>query len=81
MPSSAIRHIFYKPDQQELSVWFNPEGRRYKYFDVPSELYEGLRDAPSRGRYFNQAIRGRFDCRIADIPEKHARRRQAVRSS
>lgn len=81
MPSSVIRHIFYKPEQQELSIWFGPEGRRYTYSGVPPALYQGLRDAPSRGRYFNQAIRGRFECRLADVSEKLARRWQAIRSS
>ena len=81
MPSSAIRHIFYKPEQQELSIWFGPEGRRYKYSGVPPEIYAALRDAPSRGQFFNQAIRGRFQSQLAGVPEKVARRWQAIRSS
>ena len=48
--STAIRHIHYKPADQELSIWFGPEGRRYKYFGVPEHIYEALRDAASRGR-------------------------------
>ena len=28
--SAAIRHIHYKPESEELSIWFGPEGRRYK---------------------------------------------------
>ncbi len=59
--SAAIRHIHYKPADEELSIWFGPEGRRYKFFDVPEFIFEGLRDAESRGRFFNQAIRGRFE--------------------
>lgn len=59
--SAAIRHIHYKPESEELSIWFGPEGRRYKYFDVPEFLYVALRDAESRGRFFNQAIRGKFE--------------------
>ena len=38
----------------------------YRYFEVPSAVYEALSVAPSKGRYFNQAIRGRF--RHARIP-------------
>jgi hypothetical protein len=59
--SAAIRHIHYKPAEEELSIWFGPDGRRYKFYDVPEFLYEGLRDAESRGRFFNQSIRGRFE--------------------
>lgn len=72
--SAAIRHIHYKPADEELSIWFGPEGRRYKYFGVPEFIYEALRDAESRGRFFNQAIRGRFECRYVDPAEKRHRR-------
>jgi hypothetical protein len=79
--SSAIRHIHYKPDLEELSVWFGPEGRRYKYFGVPEFVYEAFRDAPSRGQFFNQSIKGRFECRLADPSSKRNRRWQAIRSA
>jgi hypothetical protein len=32
----------------------------YRYLGVPGALYEGLLAAPSKGRYFNKAIRGHF---------------------
>ena len=80
MPS-AIRHIHYKPDTEELSIWFGPEGRRYKYFAVPGPIYEALRDAPSRTGYFNQAIRGRYACQLASPSEKLNHRWQATRSA
>jgi hypothetical protein len=32
----------------------------YRYFGVPARVYEALWAAPSKGRYFNLAIRGRF---------------------
>ena len=32
----------------------------YRYFGVPSSVYEALVAAPSKGRYFNGAIRGSF---------------------
>jgi hypothetical protein len=35
----------------------------YQYFGVPREVHEALLDAPSKGRYFNWAIRGRFPYR------------------
>ena len=68
--SAAIRHIHYKPASEELSIWFAPEGRRYKYFNVPEFLYEALRDAESRGRFFNHSIRGRFECELVEPPKQ-----------
>ena len=76
--SSAIRHIHYKPADAELSIWFGPQGRRYKYFDVPEFIYQALRDADSRGRFFNQSIRGRFESQRVDPAD---RRRQRLRSA
>ena len=32
----------------------------YLYFDVPPTVFQALLCAPSKGRYFNQTIRGRF---------------------
>jgi KTSC domain len=36
----------------------------YQYFSVPAAVYQSLLAAPSKGRYFNQAIRGRFPYRL-----------------
>lgn len=74
--STAIRHLFYRPESAELSIWFAPEGRRYKYFDVPQSAYEALRDAPSRGQYFNRAIKGHYRCtKIEEDSSRNRRRR------
>ena len=77
--SAAIRHIFYKPEIEELSIWFGPERRRYKYSGVPAFIYEALRDAESRGRYFNQSIRGRYECHLASPSERLNQRWEANR--
>ena len=79
--SSAIRNIHYKPELGELSVWFGPEGRRYKYFDVPAGVYDAFAAAPSRGRFFNSEIRGRYPSTLVDPSEKRVRRWQAIRSA
>ena len=40
----------------------------YQYFRVPAEVHQSLLAAPSKGRYFNQAIRGHFRyCLISDF--------------
>ena len=47
----------------------------YQYFSVPAAVYQSLLAAPSKGRYFNQAIRGRFSYRL--IPDFEAAARRA----
>ena len=79
--SAAIRHIHDKPEIEELSIRFGPESRRYKYSGVPASTDQGLRDAEFRVRYFNQSIRGRYECRLDDASEQRNRRWQAVRSA
>ena len=32
----------------------------YQYFGVPPAVHQALLSAPSKGRYFNHAIRGKF---------------------
>jgi KTSC domain len=36
----------------------------YQYSNVPAAVYQSLLGAASKGRYFNQAIRGRFPYRL-----------------
>jgi len=60
MPSTAIRRYSYDRQSRQLTLWFKPRGRQYVYFDVPEAIYERLRTASSRGRFFNAAIRDRF---------------------
>ena len=47
----------------------------YQYFSVPAAVHQSLLAAPSKGRYFNQAIRGRFPYRL--IPDLEADPRRA----
>ena len=40
----------------------------YQYFRVPAAVHQSLLHASSKGRYFNQSIRGRFPYRrISDL--------------
>ena len=48
----------------------------YQYFSVPAAVHQSLLAAPSKGRYFNQAIRGRFPYRL--IPDFEATPRRAA---
>ncbi|MBV8685072.1 MAG: KTSC domain-containing protein [Alphaproteobacteria bacterium] len=62
LSSSAIERILYDEEARALSIWFRETGR-YIYSDVPKAIYEGLRKAPSAGRYFNDRIKRRYPCR------------------
>jgi hypothetical protein len=57
VPSSAIRFIGY--DGYTLAVVFRNTGR-YDHPGVPYEVYAGLMQASSKGRYYNRFIRGRY---------------------
>ena len=59
--SSMIERICYDDDSAQLDICFRGGGR-YFYFDVPEAIYDGLKAAPSAGRYFNERVRGRFRC-------------------
>lgn len=39
----------------------------YQYFSVPAMVHEALLGAPSKGRFFNHAIRGRFAYRLISV--------------
>ena len=59
MPSSVIRAYHYDPVERHLDVVF-VSGRRYRYHDVPDELYGQMRRAFSKGEFFNAHIRDQF---------------------
>ena len=59
MPSSVIRHWDYDAAAHRLDILF-VSGKRYAYHDVPARVAEGMREALSKGRYFNRRIRDHF---------------------
>ena len=65
--STALLTFGYDEARELLQLEFC--GRAiYHYFGVPTTVDEALLDAPSKGHYFNQAIRGRFPfCLICDL--------------
>ena len=62
LSSSAIERVAYDEEEHALSIWFRETGR-YIYSEVPRPVYEGLKKAPSPGRYFNECIKRRYPCR------------------
>ena len=59
MPSTVISRFVYVPETGELTIEF-VTGRRYRYFDVPSETIDQFRAAFSKGAYFNRHIRDEY---------------------
>jgi len=55
--SSNIASIGYDPVTSTLEIEFH-SGARYQYFAVPQEIYDGLMNAPSKGAFFHQFIKG-----------------------
>ncbi|PSK91524.1 KTSC domain-containing protein [Taibaiella chishuiensis] len=60
MPSSVIQRFTYDRDTRILTLLF-VSGRYYNYLDVPGWIYEGLKQAQSKGRYFNRYIRNQYE--------------------
>lgn len=61
MDSTLIRGARYWPDTRALELCF-ASGRRYLYLGVPAAIAEGFQQARSKGAFFNQHVRGRYDC-------------------
>jgi len=57
--SSNISSIGYDEDSSTLEIEFH-SGAVYQYFDVPLHVFQGLRDANSKGQYLAQHIKGYF---------------------
>ena len=58
--SSNIEAIGYDDDAQELHVRFLG-GETYVYSGVPSQVFDALMDAPSKGSYLNREVKGVYD--------------------
>lgn len=54
--SSNLKWIGYDESKKELYIGFR-NNTEYKYFDVPKDIFEGLLNAGSKGRYFWVKIR------------------------
>jgi hypothetical protein len=68
--SSTLATIAYERNRELLQLEFS-SGALYRYFGVPPAVHEALLCAPSKGSYFNHAIRGRFPySRIFNGPQQ-----------
>lgn len=70
--SSVFAAAAYTADDKTLYLRFR-SSELYRYFDVPSELYDDFLAAESHGQFFAQNIRNRFACEhITRIPKSSA---------
>ena len=66
--STTLSTVAYDGIRNLLQLEFRSRAV-YRYFGVPAAVHEALLGAPSKGSYFNQAIRGRFPyVRVAGLP-------------
>jgi hypothetical protein len=57
--SAALVSAGYNADTQQLEIEFKG-GRIYRYYDVPSGVYEFLLRTPSKGGFVNRMIDGKY---------------------
>jgi KTSC domain len=57
--SSTITRIGYDSDTQTMTVEFK-KSATYNYFDVPPHVFAAIRNAPSKGQYLAQQIKGTY---------------------
>jgi len=60
MPSTVIASLRYDPESTTLRVIF-VSGKVYDYKNVPIEVYNQMKNAPSKGYYLNKHIKGNYD--------------------
>jgi KTSC domain len=59
--SSAIAAVGYDPATRHMQIKFKNSGT-YSFCGVPQQIFDGLLSANSKGRYYDQYIRGRYHC-------------------
>jgi KTSC domain len=62
--SSTLATIAYDASEQILQLEFRDRSV-YRYLGVPAEVHQALLNAPSKGQFFNRAIRGIFRHELA----------------
>ncbi len=55
--SSNLESVGYDEDSQTLEIEFK-NGNIYQYFDVPSQIFDGIVNADSPGGYLADNIKG-----------------------
>jgi hypothetical protein len=64
--SENVKRICY--DEREAYVLVSLKGIWYHFCGVPSTTVASWKKARSKGRYYNDTIRGNFDCSVTPAP-------------
>lgn len=59
--STAIRRIEHDDRSLQLSIWFKDSGGPYTYYGVPRSVYLAFLAAGSKGAFFNDYIKDRYN--------------------
>ena len=57
--STNLSRIRYDDSKNILEIEFEG-GRVYQFFDVPKQVFEGLLNAESKGKFFREQIKGHY---------------------
>lgn len=66
--SSVLAAVGYDARTRCMEVDFRDSGLRYRYLDVPPEVFAALMAAPSKGTFLNDHIKGRYESFRLQIP-------------
>jgi hypothetical protein len=58
--SSAIEGYGYDVARRTLEVRFK-SGQTYTYFNVPPKVFDEMQDAPSKGHFITDHVKGRYE--------------------
>ncbi len=59
MPSSVVAYMQYNPEASTLRIIYT-SGSIYDYKKVPPEVYEEMKNAPSKGAFLNKRIKTKY---------------------
>ncbi|PZO37769.1 MAG: KTSC domain-containing protein [Pseudanabaena frigida] len=59
--SSAISAVGYDESTQQMKIRFK-QGKVYDFCRVPKHIFQSLMSASSKGTYYNDHIRDKYQC-------------------
>ena len=65
--SSFIKRVCYDTPHHYMVIALRNQW--YHYCRIDNDTVQALLNADSMGRYYNETIRGNFDCRQGGVPE------------
>lgn len=61
--SKTISEAVYFPSESELLITFKT-GKQYMYYKVPKEIWTGMMNAESIGKFVNDNIKGTYQYKL-----------------